>query len=186
MPFGLGPRFVVEAAFIVAVAVAAGIAGFSTWAIVLVMAIAWIVASGIEWTSSRRRSTQQEVALTEPAEPLFARELELEPEALPPPLVAVSAPLPEPEPQQRGVAQPPRDPAVVPLLSRDARAREWNVWELERLVRGRVGEDPGREEELNFLLMYLREFANADGVLPVDFDSLVRDSFADVLAAPVR
>ena len=29
--------------------------------------------------------------------------------------------------------------------------------------------------------MYLREFANADGALPVDFDALVRDSFGDLI-----
>jgi hypothetical protein len=31
--------------------------------------------------------------------------------------------------------------------------------------------------------MYLREFANADGVLPADFDAVVRESFGDVLDA---
>jgi hypothetical protein len=29
--------------------------------------------------------------------------------------------------------------------------------------------------------MYLREFAGPDGVLPDDFDSLVRDSFGDLV-----
>jgi len=29
--------------------------------------------------------------------------------------------------------------------------------------------------------MYLREFAGPDGVLPTDFDGLVRDAFGDVL-----
>ena len=29
--------------------------------------------------------------------------------------------------------------------------------------------------------MYLREFAGADGVLPVDFDGLVRESFGDLV-----
>jgi hypothetical protein len=31
--------------------------------------------------------------------------------------------------------------------------------------------------------MYLREFADADGMLPVDFDGLVRDSFGDLVGA---
>jgi hypothetical protein len=31
--------------------------------------------------------------------------------------------------------------------------------------------------------MYLREFADADGVLPTSFDSIVRESFGDVLDA---
>jgi hypothetical protein len=40
-----------------------------------------------------------------------------------------------------------------------------------------------RDEERSFLLMYLRDFAGADGVLPVDFDALVRDSFGDLVGA---
>ena len=35
----------------------------------------------------------------------------------------------------------------------------------------------------SYLLMYLREFANADGVLPADFDGVVRETFGDVLDA---
>jgi hypothetical protein len=40
-----------------------------------------------------------------------------------------------------------------------------------------------RDEERTFLLMYLREFAGPDGILPADFDSLVRDSFGDLVGA---
>ena len=42
--------------------------------------------------------------------------------------------------------------------------------------------DPAREEERNYLLMYLRDFASPDGILPVDFDSLVRESFGELVA----
>jgi hypothetical protein len=38
-------------------------------------------------------------------------------------------------------------------------------------------------EELHYLLVYLREFANPDGQLPADFDALVRESFGELLAA---
>ena len=38
-----------------------------------------------------------------------------------------------------------------------------------------------RNEERSYLLMYLREFAGPDGILPADFDGLVRDAFGDVL-----
>jgi hypothetical protein len=34
--------------------------------------------------------------------------------------------------------------------------------------------------------MYLRDFANPDGALPVDFDALVRDSFSDLIAPAGR
>lgn len=67
---------------------------------------------------------------------------------------------------------------VRPLV--DAPAREWNLWELERAVRESPSE---RREEWNALLIHLREFANADGDLPREFDGLVRESFAGVLTA---
>jgi len=76
---------------------------------------------------------------------------------------------------------------VVTLASRDTRPREWNLWELERVAREHGGDDAERDEERNYLLMYLREFANADGALPLEFDSLVRDAFGELLAvAAVR
>ena len=65
----------------------------------------------------------------------------------------------------------------------DHAPREWNVWELERLANERQGEDPTRDEEWAFLLLYLRDFANPDGALSVDFDALVRDSFGDLIAS---
>ena len=77
---------------------------------------------------------------------------------------AAPAPRPPPEPEPI-VAGPPR---------------EWNLWELERAVRDAPDEE--RREEWNALLMHLREFANADGDLPTEFDGLVRESFAVVLS----
>jgi hypothetical protein len=55
--------------------------------------------------------------------------------------------------------------------------------DLERLSREQSGHDEARDEERSFLLMYLRDFAGPDGVLPVDFDGLVRDSFGDLVGA---
>jgi hypothetical protein len=81
-----------------------------------------------------------------------------EPESGPPP-----PPPPEPEPAVQG---PPR---------------QWNLWELHRAVRD--SPDDERQEEWTALLIHLREFANADGDLPIEFDALVRESFADVLAS---
>lgn len=106
-------------------------------------------------------------------------------EAERPPLVAVPPPPPEPEPVP---PSPERvePPVVVSLAARDSRVREWNLWELERLARERAGDDPVRDEERNYLLMYMREFATPDGMLPSDFDALVRDSFGDLLAALPR
>jgi hypothetical protein len=77
--------------------------------------------------------------------------------------------------RQRRVEPTPPEPepitSVVP--------REWNLWELERAVR--AADDQERHEEWSALFIHLREFANADGDLPVEFDALVRESFGDVL-----
>jgi hypothetical protein len=109
---------------------------------------------------------------------------EPEPELAPPPArpLTVAPPLP-PEP----AAEPAREPAVavsshasVAVLSPRG-PREWNLWDLERLARQHSGTDVFRDEERSYLLMYLREFASTDGVLPADFDTLVRDSFGDLV-----
>jgi hypothetical protein len=100
-----------------------------------------------------------------------------------PPLQSVPTPLPPPPPQAEPVREPEPQPTVVALAERDARPREWNLWDLERASKQVSGRDPLRDEERNYLLMYLREFASPEGTLPLDFDPLVRDSFGDVLSA---
>jgi hypothetical protein len=201
VPHGLGRRFLIEAGFIVAVAVVAGLERFRTLLIVLLMAAAWLLVAVVEWFFARARLRAGRPAVAsarialqpepEPAaevesgptpEPTPEREeppeVEAPPPIPPPPRVAVVPPLP-PEPEL-----PPRlEPEVVSLAARRTDAREWNIWVLERLARERAGTDSVRDEERTFLLMYLREFANADGVLPADFDAVVRESFGDVLDA---
>lgn len=54
MPGRLGPRFAVEAGFLVLLAVGMGLANLSPGVIVLVMAIAWLLVAAIEWTASRK------------------------------------------------------------------------------------------------------------------------------------
>lgn len=111
-------------------------------------------------------------------------EPEPEPEAVeaPPPLAAV--PPPPPEPIVVATPPPAPEPERVVAFPAAAGARQsWNVWELERLTRVRPRTDPIRDEELGFLLVYLRDFASADGSLPEEFDDLVRESFGDVVGA---
>lgn len=211
MPGGLGLRFALEATFLVAVAVVAVVANFHWAAIILVMALAWVLVSAVEWGISRRSAgTRPEPALGDservpeieipqhvrvivadapvpakpapPPAPVVVVEVkEPVPVLVPVPApVLVSVPTPPPPPP-RAPEPPPPPPSVVPLVSRDSRPREWNLWELERLTRSVGGKDPLLDEERNYLLMYLREFANADGALPADFDGLVRDSFGDLI-----
>jgi hypothetical protein len=82
------------------------------------------------------------------------------------------------------------EPTVEPALAAPeetvvfaADSRQWNVWELERLARAAQSRSPARAEELGFLLGYLREFASPDGLLPPDFDALVRESFPELVSA---
>ena len=82
----------------------------------------------------------------------------------------------EPEPVQTAVS-------TLPL---PVEPQEWNLWELERLVRDAAARTQPEDEECSYLLHYLREFASPDGVLPVDFDSLVRESFGEIVAARSR
>jgi hypothetical protein len=125
-----------------------------------------------------------------------------EPEPTPEPAPPAPEPQPptpepgEPPPQRRSVPPPeperepePEDAGVPELVVRlpldGAEPREWNVWELERLAQAAGGGDPARDKELAFLLLELRQFANADGQLSVDFDPVVRESFGELIYAAV-
>jgi hypothetical protein len=81
--------------------------------------------------------------------------------------------------ERRRTPEPTPAPAEAAVVV-GGPAREWNLWELERAVRN--SPDESQREEWNALLIHLREFANADGDLPVEFDGFVRDSFAAALA----
>jgi hypothetical protein len=81
---GLGLRFVLEAGFLIAVAIAAGVAELSATAIVVVMAVAWLLVCLFElavWSEGSRYTTvergveeEPEPAASEPeAEPVAAR-----------------------------------------------------------------------------------------------------------------
>ena len=101
-----------------------------------------------------------------------------------PPLVAVPEPEPLPEPEPERLPEPAvAAVATVVPIGVGPGPQRWNLWDLERLTREQSGGDAERDEERTFLLMYLREFAGPDGLLPVDFDGLVRDSFGDLVGA---
>jgi len=133
---------------------------------------------------------EEPVAEREPEpelEPEPVVEAEPEPEPERPPLVVVPAPEPEPEPEPVPGPEPEPEPEPVPAAAAvvpigvGAAPRQWNVWDLERLAREHAGADAARDEERTFLLLYLRDYADAGGELPLDFDGLVRDSFGDLV-----
>jgi outer membrane biosynthesis protein TonB len=191
-------RFLLEAGFIILVAAAAGLARLSTLWIGLVMFGAWLLVAFVERAGSRGHPRRQ--AAEEPApEP----ESEPEPQPEPEP-VAVEAPAPEPEPEPQpepepepvlvsvpSLPEPEPEPepepqtAVVPLMLRDPTPRAWNLWQLEHLAATKDG-DAARVEERALLLLHMRQFANAAGDLPAEFDPLVREAFGSDLAELVR
>jgi outer membrane biosynthesis protein TonB len=175
----LGPRFGLEAGFLIGVAVVLGLLEVSWPAIVAAMAIAWLLVAGAEVAAARARSSEPPAA--PPAEPAPI------PEAVPPPppapplplpppvLVEPPPPIPEPEPE------PPAPPPAATPVAFPTQPREWNLWELERIAREHAGADPARDDERTYLLLSLRDHAKPDGNLPVEFDQLVRDAFGDLL-----
>jgi len=107
------------------------------------------------------------------AEPLRSRLLRLR---------SVPAPPPPPAPEPAAAAS--ANTSVVEFRPRTTEPREWNLWDLERIAREEVREHPERRDEWSYLFLHLREFAQADGSLPTEFDGLVRESFAGMLERP--
>lgn len=120
-------------------------------------------------------------AYAPPAEPAYAPEAASqpvpEPEPVPAAPVAADVPLAD-DPNASLPLLPPPAPVRPPMRSDRG---TWNLWELEGIVRAAAGRDPAGDEERSLILMYLREFANPEGLLGREFDDLVRDTFGDLL-----
>ena len=189
----LGPRLLLEAGFIVAVAVVAGFAQVGTWSIIGLVAAAWIIAALVELAFWARHATRPKTGGLTPegSDPSLSPEpVVVSPEPVrgpEPPRIAAALPLPlelepEPAPEPEPKSEPEPEPTVAYLPMNDA-PREWNLWELERVARDNTSDDVAKNEERAYLLMYLREFAGPDGTLPADFDGLVRDALGDLVRA---
>ena len=197
-----GPRTVVEAAFLVAVPVIALAAGLSWYAIIGAGAVAYLLVLAVEaaiWRDGKkgegRRPLRRPAAAVDSPPPQAdvapvavvtpEPEVHLEPVPAPPPRPE-PVPPPPPEPIPLPVPKPAPEPpppaaAIIPIPTSSA-PRQWNVWDLEQLAREHSGGDLFADEERTFLLLYLRDFAGPDGLLPVDFDDLVRQSFGALVA----
>jgi hypothetical protein len=97
MPGRLGPRFAVEAGFLVLLAVGAGIADLRPRVIVIVMAIAWVLVALVEFTADRLSSTVQpwRRSIVIPRTEAPPAGLQTEPVAHEPDSATVVAPVPE-------------------------------------------------------------------------------------------
>ena len=88
MQGGIGPRFLLEAGFLIALAVGAGIADLSATTIVVVMAVAWLLVCLFElavWAEGPRfPAFRRERVLVEDVPPAAEAPLPVEPMATPP------------------------------------------------------------------------------------------------------
>ena len=197
----VGSRFLIEAGFIIAVAVIAGIERLSTWWIIAVVAGAWIIVAIVEivvWAQAGVAAPPSREAFEPLAEePTFvapvrvasSRVSRVERRSRVGARARAAAPSPEPS-RIAAVPSPPRAGTRAGAGAVSARgrlhSRERGPEGVESVGAGagRAGhatDDLVRNEERSYLLMYLREFAGPDGILPTDFDGLVRDAFGDVL-----
>jgi len=109
-----------------------------------------------------QRQRELEGSLAERQSDLEQRDAELKAREEELAAAAVAEPEPEPEP-------------VAPARQRTAGG--WTLQALESLVRERSHAGPEQQEEWTNYLFFLREHADADGVLPASFDQLVNDVF---------
>ena len=104
MPTAAGPRFVLEAGFLVLLAVVVGLAGLDPLLVVLVMLVGWILASLIEYFAWR----QSQGAMMRGFEPALAgigvSEMAADDAPPPPP---PPPPPPHPPPDEDTVVEPP-------------------------------------------------------------------------------
>jgi hypothetical protein len=119
---GFALRFVLEAGFLVLLAVVAGLADLDTWLIAAVMAGGWLLVTLIEWLAWRAeaRATPQVAPLPQEPEPRPGWDIE-----------EILAPLPEDEEQELEQPEvdegqtsvlPPQEPSES-AASRSRRAR---------------------------------------------------------------
>jgi hypothetical protein len=151
------PRFLAWAVVLVAVAVGCGLAGLAWWLIVLIELAAWVLVAVADRLVDRRAGSAGAGAA--PGHGV----------RLPQPESAAAAAA---EDGRRRLIRPARAAATTP----SPQPVNWNVWSLERVAR-----DHPEAEELEYLVSSLRQFADAAGQLPADFDPLVRESFGDLL-----
>ena len=203
-------RLTIDAAFLALVAVGAVLAGFEPMVVVAMVAGAAVLVAVVERAYARGASRSAasppeeaaseeiagsgnaEVVDAEPeAEPVAQPEPRKEPELAvsersarailasgPPPIHGAPRPIPAPEPEPKPEPEPLPD--IRPATLGSDLPHEWNVWDLQRLVRDRPADD--QQEEWAAMIVSLRDFASADGTLPREFDELVRDSFGELLA----
>jgi hypothetical protein len=149
MPGRLGPRFALEAAFLILLAVGAGLADLSPTAIVLVMVAAWVIVAVIEFTAERLGTAFPPLRRTYVAPPPVRRRPEgdlVEATVVTPP---EPVPAKEDEPAEAPSPAPEAEPEV-PVVAAESEAsaepsrrrRFWQRREQEEVEEGEPAPPP--------------------------------------------
>ena len=147
MPAEIGPRFVLEAGFLILLAVVVGLAELSPALIVLVIAVGWLLVALIEyfaWRQSPGFATVQRYVVAEDAPPAPVAE-ELVEDPAPPPAPPTPPPAqPEPDPAPPEPAPPETPEPATPEAPAPPPAEE------ETMVAAGPAEPEGVEEVIDF------------------------------------
>ena len=110
MPTALGPRFVLEAGFLVLLAVVVGLADLEPLLIVLVMLVGWILVSLIEYFAWRQSQSTMMRGFEPAVAGVSVGEVAVDDASPPPP---PPPPAPTPPPEEVTVVEPPAAEAQV-------------------------------------------------------------------------
>jgi hypothetical protein len=180
----LGPRFGAEAGLIAASAALAALLEVGWPGIVATVFGTWLAIAVFEVVRARAHPAGAETAAAAPAVPAQSPAAQ-RPVRTSGPGEGIRGNREVPPTDHRGVSvemPSPPPPVEQPRPQATPGApRSWNLWELERAARDLAGSDAVADEERQYMLLYLRDFASADGKLPIDFDPLVREVFGEQL-----
>jgi hypothetical protein len=73
--------------------------------------------------------------------------------------------------------------AAAPEVPSPPPRRGWNVFDLQHRARAVAGHNRDRDDEIGYLLLYLRDYADASGDLSTDFDAFVLESMPELVTA---
>jgi outer membrane biosynthesis protein TonB len=125
MPAAVGPRFVLEAGFLVLLAVVVGFAELSPALIILVMALGWLLVSLIEYFAWRQTVHAMTARYDEPAPAPVVEEQVVEDVPPPPPPAPAPVPAPPPSPppaaEEETVVQAPEQEEKETVAEADER-----------------------------------------------------------------
>jgi hypothetical protein len=122
MPAALGPRFVLEAGFLVLLAVVVGLADLDPWLIVLVMLVGWLLVSLIEYFAWRQARAVT-LSRFEPAlsEAVVQESVVEDVPPPPPPPPPAEPPAPEPTAEEETVVRAPASEEKETVAEADER-----------------------------------------------------------------